>query len=101
GGGAGLGRRRGRIREIVVSPSGTITLAEDGAASPTSPPAIESARHTEPESWSPSAPADEELDEDRQPDFLRVPDETELPEVDGNRADLPPSPAAPNPAARP
>jgi len=85
-----------RIREIVVSPSGTITLAEDGAASPTSPPAIESARHTEPESWSPSAPADEELDEDRQPDFLRVPDETELPEVDGNRADLPPSPAAPN-----
>src|SRR5262249_44225815 len=89
-----------RIREIVVSPSGTITLAGDGAAPPTSPPAIESARQAEPESWSPSAPADEELDEDRQPDFLRVPDEAELPEVDGNRADLPPSPAAPNRGGR-
>jgi hypothetical protein len=82
-----------RIREILVSPSGTITLAEDGAAPPTSEPRIESAPRVEPESWSPSAPVDEELDEDRQPDFLRLRDETEPPEVDGNRAG-PPEPTA-------
>lgn len=86
-----------RIREISVSTSGTITLAEDGAAPPPSEPRIESTPQVEPESGSPSAPVDEELDEDRQPDFLRLQDETELPEVDGNRAD-PPPPAATTPA---
>ena len=84
-----------RIREILVSSSGTITLAEDGTAPPTSEPGNGSAPRVEPESWNPSAPVDEEPDEDRQPDFLRLSDETELPEVDGNRADPPSSTATP------
>jgi hypothetical protein len=84
-----------RIREIVVSPSGTITMADDNAPPPTIESQAGSAPHIERESWSPSTPIEEELDEDRQPDFLRRPDEAELPEVDGNRADPPPAAATP------
>jgi hypothetical protein len=63
-----------RIRELVVSPSGTITLA-DAAALPRHEPPVDTARADEPE------PADE-----RQPDYLAEPeDEAEPPEIDGNR----------------
>jgi hypothetical protein len=77
-----------RIRELLVSPSGTITLAEDGGPVGDEPridtqPRVEGRPQVEVE------PADE-LDEDRQPDFLGRP-EVEPPEVDGNRAE--PAPA--------
>jgi hypothetical protein len=61
-----------RIKELVVSPSGTITLAENGGSAPDEP-RVE------------SQPVDEgAVDSDRQPDFLAE-DEPEPPEVDGNR----------------
>ena len=82
-----------RIREILVSPSGTITLAEDGAPPPMSEPRIESAPQAEHESWSPSEPVAVLDDDDRQPDFLSR-SEPELLEVDGNRADPAPVVAA-------
>jgi hypothetical protein len=88
-----------RIREIAVSPSGTITLAEDGAASPIKETPAESAPRVESEAWTPSEPVGDptnELDgDDRQPDFLNRP-EPELPEVDGNRAVPAPAAAQPN-----
>ena len=79
-----------RIRELLVTPSGTITLAEDGGAvrdepQIDSPPPIESGPPVEVE-------AADEI-EDRQPDFLGGPEvELEAPEVDGNRAESPPTP---------
>ena len=78
-----------RIRELLVSPSGTITLAEEGGAVSDEPqidnlPRIESGPRVEVE------PTDE-VDDDRQPDFLGGPEvELEAPEVDGNRAQSPP-----------
>jgi hypothetical protein len=61
-----------RIRELLVSPSGVITLAEDGGTAKDEPP-IESG---------PMA----EIDSDRQPEGLGGPvGEIEMPEVDGNR----------------
>jgi hypothetical protein len=84
-----------RIREILVSPSGTITMADDNAAPTASEPRIESAPQAEHESWSPSEPVDELGDDDRQPDFLNRP-EPELAEIDGNRADPVPAAAQPN-----
>ena len=98
-----------RIKELLVSPSGTITLAEDGAPPASDPPA-DSKRGAGVEPMV-ARPADEaveegepvaerveashgrrghrdaETDDDRQPDFLRWPDsEPEVPEIDGNRA---------------
>jgi hypothetical protein len=65
-----------RIRELLVSPAGVITLAEDGGAPKDEPP-IESG---------PVA----EIDDDRQPEVLGGPvGEFETPEVDGNRAEPP------------
>jgi len=84
-----------RIREILVSPSGTITLAEDGVPPPMAEPRGESAPRVESESWSPSEPVDEIDDDDRQPDFLNRP-EPEPPDIDGNRADPVPVTAQPN-----
>ena len=94
-----------RIKELLVSPSGTITLAEDGA-----PPANEPQVASEPRAESvapivtkPTAEPTEveevdEVDDDRQPDFLHWREsEPEPPEVDGNRA----SPAAGGPSAPP
>ena len=88
-----------RIREIVVSQSGTITLAEDAPPVESAPrvevaPAVESQPpRIENEPTTTSAPAGEfEDDDDRQPDFLHYPgQEMELPEVDGNRAEPPPT----------
>ena len=100
-----------RIKELLVSPSGTITLAEDGAPPASDPPADSKpgagvapmvARPTgeavevgEPMAGrvgsrgrGPRPARDrDETDDDRQPDFLRWPDsEPEVPEIDGNRA---------------
>jgi hypothetical protein len=78
-----------RIRELAVSPSGTITLAEDGEAV-----RDESRIDDRLESKPPGGvELTDEVDDDRQPDFLGGP-EVELPEVDGNRAE-PPPPAPP------
>ena len=88
-----------RIREIVVSPAGTITLADDAAAPALlMEPRAESVPSAESPPWSPSQPVDELDDDDRQPDFLNRP-EPEPPEVDGNRADSPP-PAQPSRTGR-
>ena len=84
-----------RIREILVSQSGMITLAED-AGPPGSPPRLEAAPpvesepvRVEDESPVASEPVDEP-DDDRQPDFLNYSDsESDEPEVDGNRAEPP------------
>jgi hypothetical protein len=96
-----------RIKELLVSPSGTITLAEDGAP-PASEPQVESEPRVETAAQIVLKPRDEvvkideadeadEVDDDRQPDFLRWREsEPELPEIDGNRA----SPA-PGPGPRP
>jgi hypothetical protein len=83
-----------RIRELLVSPSGTITLAEDGVATREEPRSDHPPR-VEPLPVVESGPIDEaETDDDRQPDFLRGPDpDIEQPEVDGNRAESPPQPA--------
>ncbi len=92
-----------RIKELLVSPSGTITLAEDGVP-PANEPQAESAPRVQsaaPIVEKPVAEAaeTEEVEDDRQPDFLRWADsEPELPEIDGNRATLPPGPAAGPPA---
>ena len=82
-----------RIREIVVSQSGTITLADDAPPIESQPrfevaPPVESKpTRIEEEPTAASAPTDEFDDDDSQPDFLTPPDrEMELPEVDGNRA---------------
>jgi hypothetical protein len=86
-----------RIREILVSQSGTITLADEAppAESPprlAAPPVESEPPRTEDEPEVARAPADEVEDDDRQPDFLNYPDEeTEPPEVDGNRLEAPPS----------
>jgi hypothetical protein len=83
-----------RIRELVVSPSGTIALADDGAATP---PASDQRFESEPsaDNGTPAAtePVDEFDDDDRQPDFLSRP-EPEPPEIDGNRVDPVPAAAA-------
>jgi hypothetical protein len=110
-----------RIKELLVSPSGTITLAEDGAP-PASEPPVDSnpgagvapmvarptgetvevgeamAGRTEARPMAEATKTDEanEADDDRQPDFLRWPDsEPEVPEIDGNRA-APGSASAPS-----
>ena len=95
-----------RIKELLVSPSGTITLAEDGAPPASDPPAdSKGGAGVEPMVARPPDEAGEEgetvaerveakpvaetpeTDDDRQPDFLRWPDsEPEEPEIDGNRA---------------
>jgi hypothetical protein len=62
-----------RIKELVVSPSGTITLAEDGGGARDEP-------KTASRSADESAP-----DAERQPDFDGPKDEPEPSEVDGNR----------------
>jgi hypothetical protein len=86
-----------RIRELLVSPSGTITLAEDGGAVGEEPrtdtqPRVEDGPQVEVE------PA-HELDDDRQPDYLGLP-EVEPPEVDGNRAEPAPAPTPPGRSRR-
>ena len=89
-----------RIKELLVSPSGAITLAEDGAP-PVNEPQAESAPRVQSAAQIVEKPVTEvaeteEVDDDRQPDFLRWPDsEPELPEIDGNRATPPPGPAGP------
>jgi hypothetical protein len=89
-----------RIKELLVSPSGTITLAEDGAP-PASEPQVESAPRVESAAQIVAKPRDEaveidEVDDDRQPDFLRWREsEPELAEVDGNRASPGPGPSGP------
>jgi hypothetical protein len=88
-----------RIRELLVSPSGTITLAEDGApasvevrvesapAHQATPPQIVDAGSPET-----SEPVDEVEDDDSQLAFLGHPEEEdEPPEIDGNRFDAAPS----------
>jgi hypothetical protein len=87
-----------RIREIVVSPAGTITLADDDAAPPTMEPRVESVPSVESEPQSPSRFVEELDDDDRQPDFLSQP-EPEPQEVDGNRAEQQP-PAPPSRTGR-
>ena len=70
-----------RIREIVVSQSGTITLADDAPPIESQPrlevaPPVESEpTRMEEEPTAASAPIDEADDEDRQPDFLHHPDQ--------------------------
>jgi hypothetical protein len=88
-----------RIREILVSQSGTITLAHEGPTgesqprSEVAPPVESEPTRIEEEPTAESSPPDEVEDDDRQPDFLNYPDqEMELPEVDGNRAEPVPSP---------
>src|SRR5262249_19716991 len=82
-----------RIRELLVSPSGTITLAEDGApvrsdTRPESAPMIENGPTRLEDRSRPPGGLDGEFDNDRQPDFLNYSErEPDLPEVDGNRAD--------------
>jgi hypothetical protein len=107
-----------RIKELLVSPSGTITLAEDGTPPASDPPADSKpgagvaptvtrptgetvevdeamAERTEARPMAEATQTDE-ADDDRQPDFLRWPDsEPEEPEIDGNRA-APGSAAAPS-----
>jgi hypothetical protein len=61
-----------RIKELVVSPSGTITLAEDSGVPRDQPRASRSVGESAPDS-------------NRQPDFYGPEDEPEPPEVDGNR----------------
>jgi len=79
-----------RIRELLVSPSGAITLAEDGGAVKDEPrianqPRVESGPRG-------GVEPTKEIDDDRQPDFLGGPQvELEPPEVDGNRAAPPPA----------
>jgi hypothetical protein len=87
-----------RIREILVSPSGTIRLAEDGEVPGNGPlPEGEPRREAEPRVE--REPMDE-VDDDRQPDYLsHPPGERELPEVDGNRADVDGNRAEPLPSA--
>ena len=67
-----------RIREIVVSPSGVITLAEEGKT-PGNEPSIGNAATG-------NAATDPVADGDRQPDDLGGPDdELDVSEIDGNR----------------
>jgi hypothetical protein len=86
-----------RIREILVSQSGTITLADDAppAESPSrlaAPPVESEPPRMEEEPEVARAPVDETEDDDRQPDFLNFPDqEPEPPEVDGNRLESSPT----------
>ena len=61
-----------RIREILVSPSGTITLAEDGEV-PANGPLAEASRAARAEPRVEREPMDDEVDDDRQPDFLGRP----------------------------
>ncbi len=97
-----------RIRELLVSPSGVITLAEDGAPPPSqsrveSAPTVEteSPRHDDETPAAPE-PADEIEDDDGQPAYLSYADaEEEPPEVDGNRAEPRSSPSHAAAAARP
>jgi hypothetical protein len=86
-----------RIREILVSPSGTITLAEDGGA-PGSESRLEGGHSIDNGSPDASEPMDE-LEDDRQPDFLNRP-EPEPPEIDGNRAVPPPAQPQPGRSGR-
>src|SRR5262249_7860188 len=79
-----------RIRELMVSPSGTITLAEEGGATREEPredqqPVVEDAGRF-------GGRPHEEPEEARQPAYLNQP-EPERPEVDGTRAEPPPAPA--------
>ena len=87
-----------RIKELTVSPSGTITLAEGGAPARSEPPVErEPSSEQEPvattdESMEGDAPPerdvedDYELESDLQPAYLgRRGDESERPEIDGNR----------------
>jgi hypothetical protein len=107
-----------RIKELLVSPSGTITLAEDGTPPASDLPADSKpvavvaptvarptgetvevdeamAGRTDARPMA-AATATDEADDDRQPDFLRWPDsEPEVPEIDGNRA-APGSASAPS-----
>ena len=70
-----------RIREIVVSPSGVITLAEEGKTPGNEPSIGNAATETERK-----AAADPVADGDRQPDDLGGPDdELDVSEIDGNR----------------
>ena len=86
-----------RIRELLVSPSGAITLAEEGGAA-RDEPRVDSLPRVE--SGPPVEVEPDDLD-DRQPDFLRGPEvEIEAPEVDGNRAEPPPSVAPPGRSRR-
>jgi hypothetical protein len=86
-----------RIREILVSQSGTITMADDAPPAESPPrlaaPPVESEpprREEEPEVA--RASVDEIEDVDRQPDFLNYRDqEPEPPEVDGNRLESSPT----------
>jgi hypothetical protein len=86
-----------RIREILVSQSGTITLADDAppAESPSrlaAPPVESEPPRMEEEPEVARARVDETEDDDRQPDFLNYPDqEPEPPEVDGNRLESSPT----------
>ena len=85
-----------RIREILVSASGIITLAEDGAAPGNGPLPEPTPRKAEPQVG--PEPMDDEVDDDRQPDFLAGrPGDRERPEVDGNRADADGNRAEPSP----
>jgi hypothetical protein len=97
-----------RIKELLVSPSGTITLAEDGAP-PANEPQIESEPRVESAAQIVSQPMDEaaeieeagEVDDDRQPNFLSGREsEPEVPEVDGNRVSPAPAPGSSGPPAR-
>lgn len=97
-----------RIRELLVSPSGVITLAEDGAPSSSqsrveSAPIVESEppRHDD-EAPAATEPAPEIEDDDRQPAYLSHADaeEEESPEIDGNRAESRPSSSQQPPPAR-
>jgi len=89
-----------RIKELLVSPSGTITLAEDGAP-PANEPPVESEPRVESAAQIVGKPMDEaaeidEVDDDRQPDFLsRRESEPEVPEIDGNRASAASGPSGP------
>jgi hypothetical protein len=87
-----------RIRELVVSQSGTITLAEDAAPHEPEPRPEAAAPPAESERGPEEARPESDLDDDdRQPDYLNYPDrEPELPEVDGNRAE--PLPGQSHPA---
>ena len=86
-----------RIREILVSQSGTITLADDAPPAESAPrlaaPPVESEPpRMEEEPELARASVDEIEDDDRQPDFLNYRDqEPEPPEVDGNRLESPPT----------
>jgi hypothetical protein len=82
-----------RIRELLVSPSGTITLAEEGGA-PMDEPRVGSAPPVDRDSGGELELPDDDID-DRQPDFPGRRDaEREPPEIDGNRAEPAPAPPA-------